>query len=124
MFRCLKGPLGPRRHLSGIKYSKKTIAVEFFLARPPDEKSLSESESTSAALRAAPPVCPPAEKQKRPGRNLRPNLFQSVCIGENGSVVKFVPKIEVSFPNIAHSYWENFRLTGEFHVRQAKAPKF
>jgi site-specific DNA recombinase len=76
--------LAIRRHLSGIKYSKKTIAVEFFLARPPDEKSLSESESTSAALRAAPPVCPPAEKQKRPGRNLRPNLFQSVCIGENG----------------------------------------
>ena len=29
-----------------------------------------------------------------------------------------------AYPNIAHSYWENFHLTGEFYVRQAKAPKF
>jgi hypothetical protein len=33
------------------------------------------------------------------------------------------PNIAIVFPNIAHDYWENYRLTGEFHVRPAKAPK-
>jgi hypothetical protein len=66
ILRCVQGDAcGPRRHISGINYSKKTISVEFKYgrpsdaldsdsARPPDGKSLLNKRPTLAAPRAAP----------------------------------------------------------------------
>ena len=66
ILRCVQGDAcGPRRHISGINYSKKTISVEFKYgrpsdaldsdsARPPDGKSLLNQRPTLAAPRAAP----------------------------------------------------------------------
>jgi hypothetical protein len=28
----------------------------------------------------------------------------------------------LTYPNIAHDYWDHFRLTGDAQVRRAKAP--
>jgi site-specific DNA recombinase len=58
--------LAIRRQLAGISYSKKTISVHFFFARPPDGSCLSKSSPSAAALRAAPPFCPPARKIEKP----------------------------------------------------------
>jgi hypothetical protein len=28
--------------------------------------------------------------------------------------------VPFSFPNIAHNVWDNYRLTGQYHLRQSK----
>jgi hypothetical protein len=40
------------------------------------------------------------------------------------SLMGSFPIMDFQFLNLAHNYWDNFRLTGEFHVRQAKPPRF
>jgi hypothetical protein len=138
--------LAIRRRIRRINYSKKTISVEFILggpvdstsqdlARPPDGKRVLNQNLTSVPHSGTKSFNPPArtsesnlfqtgEKLKGSGRELRSDPFQKFGLGENGNLVGLPPKFIVAFPNIAHSYWDNFRLTGEFHVRQAKAPRF
>jgi site-specific DNA recombinase len=116
--------LAIRQRIAGISYSKETVGVNFIFARPPDGKSKSEDSHTTAAPSAAPPFCPPAQKQKRPGRNLRPDPFLEFVSHEMvGTLCPLQKTVMFSFPNIAHNYWDHYRLTGEFYVRPAKAPR-
>jgi hypothetical protein len=141
-----EGRLRPRRLIGGINYSKKTISVEFLLggtqestsqdfSRPPDGKSRLNQRPSLAAPRAAPleslsartsesNLLQSGQKQKGSGRNLRTDPLLQFESLNNGYIVRIIRNFICCFPNIAHHYWENFRLTGEFHVRQAKAPRF
>jgi hypothetical protein len=31
-----------------------------------------------------------------------------------------LPAVPIDFPNIAHSYWSHYRLTGSYYVRPSK----
>jgi site-specific DNA recombinase len=60
--------LAVRRHVHQIRYSKKSFCVEFLFTRPPDGNAVQNEPTSTVALRAAPPLCPPALKTKEPNR--------------------------------------------------------
>ena len=37
--------------------------------------------------------------------------------GDSGALPTFVA---ITYPNIAHNFWDNYRLTGQYHLRQSK----
>lgn len=62
-----------------------------------------------------------APKKKDPNRTnqLEPSLplltdKMAEIVGRPKTLVPF------SFPNIAHNVWDNYRLTGQYHLRQSK----
>ena len=117
--------LAIRRRIEGISYSKKTISVEFIYSRPPDGKSVINESNSSAALRAAPPALPAAPKRKE--SNLKEKLDSDLWLDgfKDGDFLKnFKIVVPFDFPNIAHAYWENFRMTGDFYLPPAKRPGF
>ena len=143
----------PRRHITGINYSKKTISVEFKYrspsdafdsdsARPPDGKSLLNKRPTLAAPRAAPleslsartsesGPCISVRTTKKPGRLSRPDLNGVFVSLHSGGVCSVGPKIDdapdlnpqilVTFPNIAHKFWDAYRQGGGVHLRRSRA---
>ena len=62
-----------------------------------------------------------AAQRKRPHGGEPSGLLSPVRGFQNGGIPErsriIVP---LWFPNIAHNYWENYRLTGEFYVRSSK----
>ena len=56
----------------------------------------------------------------------RPNdpepLSLSTPVGgfEIGGAFKNLKTIPLDFPNVAHSYWDNFRLTGEYYIKPTR----
>ena len=111
IFRCVKGAAcGPRRILRGINYSQKTVTVEFLFARPPDGKSLLNQRPTLAAPRAAPLIRTSAENRKGSNRFSQSDPSPHMGAEKNGEVFDFTPTFCVSFPNIAHRYWDNFNV--------------
>jgi hypothetical protein len=75
---------------------------------------------TSAVPRTAPPCSSPAQKTERPNRRERLGLLPRSGILKWWSKLATPPTVTLTFPNIAHKYWDNYRLTKEFYVRPAK----
>jgi hypothetical protein len=44
--------------------------------------------------------------------------FETTINGGFSEIPKTV--VPLTFPNIAHHFWENYRLTGEYHIRPSK----
>jgi hypothetical protein len=101
--------------------SKDTISVEFFYTRPPDGKSLAEEPSSPSARSAENFLGRPARRQQKgPGRCARPDPLVQFDTERMWSKLATPPTVTLTFPNIAHKYWDNYRLTKEFYVRPAK----
>ncbi len=115
--------LAIRRTIHKINYSKKTISVELFYPRPPDGKSLLNQRPSFAAPRAAAKPLTPAPNRKEPNRFRQLGSSGFSENAKNGGNFPSNPRFIVSFPNIAHNYWENYHRTGEFYVHLAKAPR-
>ena len=137
--------LAIRRRIGGITYSKKTISVEFLygrlldppsgdFSRPPDGKRTLNQNLTpvphSGTKSFCPPartsesnLCPPAEKKTGSVRDTRTDPFQQFVSTKKVGTLCLLPKtVTLSFPNIAHDYWDHFRLTGDYYIRPARAP--
>jgi hypothetical protein len=144
---------GPRRIVTGINYSEKTISVGVRVRRPggtpavefgptSDGKCLSNQRHTLAASHAAPLESTSARtsksdlphfspEAKKPGRCSRPDLNGKFVSTLNGGVCSVGPKIEdapdlnpqiwVTFPNIAHKFWDAYRQGGGVHLRRSRA---
>ena len=53
--------------------------------------------------------------------NKTPRRWRRVCV-QSGGVYERPPNvIPLTFPNLSHSYWENYSLTGEYHVKRLEA---
>ncbi|MGQ0645893.1 MAG: hypothetical protein ACT4O3_10455 [Elusimicrobiota bacterium] len=114
--------LAVRRHVHQIRYSKKSFCVEFLFTRPPDGKLLQNRPASTAAPRAAAPLCPPARKRKEPGRLERSGSVSRCVVFANGDNSEAPPIIvPITFPNVSHEYWDHYSLTGELNVREGKA---
>ena len=98
-------------------YSKDSITVRFRLSHPPDVKMDSVQSDSAAALRAAPPALPLARKTERPD-SLRESS-PSLLVGTMRLVehMDWPPTLDVYFANTGHSYWANYRLTGDYKLR-------
>jgi hypothetical protein len=59
-------------------------------------------------------------ERKRP--NDRAPLSLSTPVGgfDIGGAFKNLKTIPLDFPNVAHSYWDNFRLTGEYYIKPTR----
>jgi hypothetical protein len=110
-----------RRRIRGIRYSRGTVTVDFGWENPPDGKTGTEWESSAPALRAGGGDSSGfAPKTKRPdsfGKSGPFGQFVSEKMSRDSLLSRTVP---LSFPNIAHDYWDNYRLTKEFYIRPDK----
>jgi hypothetical protein len=59
----------------------------------------------------------------RPGRDERPDLMGWFTPFEMVASSESLKPLILSFPNIAHDYWDHYRLTGEYYVHSARAPR-
>ena len=117
-----------------------TPAVD--LARPPNGKFLLNQRPTRASLSAAPIESPSARTSesescssprttKKPGRSSRPDLMSEFASLPNGGVLSLGPKIDdtpelnpeilLTFPNIAHKFWDAYRQGGGVHLQRSRA---
>ena len=60
-------------------------------------------------------------KTKKPNGGNPLGSFAAVCDFTNGGKTDTVPTIvPLTFPNIAHEYWDNYRLTGDYYLPESK----
>ena len=107
-----------RQRIEKVYYGKESITARFRLSLPPDgESPLKEVPSSPGS--AVSPVFPrpPAENSK--GSNLieRSDPFNEFETNKMWSGSSRPPTIDITIPNIAHDYWQNYRLTGDYNVR-------
>ena len=96
--------------------------MDFRICRPPVGELKNGVTPAAATLPAAPPACPPALKRKESNRLSQSDPFLSFGAFVNGGVYVGPPiVIPLSFPNLSHNYWENYDLTGEYHVKRLEA---
>ena len=62
----------------------------------------------------------PAPKKKEPVPQIGTDSSSWLDTDRNLAINGVSKTIVFSFPNIAHNYWDNFRLTREFYVRPAE----
>jgi hypothetical protein len=114
--------LAVRGHIQQIRYSKKRVCVDFRLGRPPVGESKSGQAPSAAILSAVPQTLPSAVQRKGPVRKSQTDPFPQFDAFVNGGVYVGPPiVIPLSFPNLSHDYWENYKLTGEYHVKRKGA---
>ena len=101
-------------------YGKESIAVDFMYEAQPDGKDRPNQGGLAAAPRAA------AKQTPLPAKIAGPNSFTGI-----GSHPRFESSLNVdvslpkktfrfTFPNIAHSFWDNYRLTKDYYIRRAE----
>ena len=113
--------LAVRRRIRGIRYSRGTVTVDFGWENPPDGKTGTESNLSAPALRAGggePLGFEP--KTKRPDSFGKSGPFGQFVSGNWSGGFLLSRTVPLSFPNIAHDYWDNYRLTKEFYIRPDK----
>jgi hypothetical protein len=109
--------LSVRQGIEKVFYGKDSITVRFRWSRPPVCKFVSEESDSAAALSAAPPALPPAGQKERPDSLSESSPSSSVRVIQKVEQIERPQTIDLTFPNIAHDYWDNYRLTGEYYVR-------
>ena len=102
-----------RRCIGSVRYSKKSIGVDFAIdGDSPSAGGGSESEAGRGCA---------APKKKESNRlNQLDSDFEFETRkngGDSGALPTFVA---ITYPNIAHNFWDNYRLTGQYHLRQSK----
>jgi hypothetical protein len=114
--------LAVRGHIQQIRYSKKRVCVDFRIGRPPVGESSFGQTSSAATLSAVPSSFSSPEIRKGPVRFSQTDPFPQFVGFVNGGVYVGPPiVIPLSFPNLSHDYWENYKLTGEYHVKRIVA---
>ena len=117
----------------------RTLGRDGDSARALDGKSQMEWNSSTAALRAADGgnstgsgvgcrrrttsrMGTEAFNRERERPNDRKPLSLLTPVGGfcNGGDFKNLRTIAIDFPNVAHSYWDNFRLTGEYYIKPTR----
>ena len=59
-------------------------------------------------------------KTKGPDRVVQSSPFGQFVFAKNGGISSnFKTIVPLTFPNIAHDYWENYRLTSEYYIRRS-----
>ena len=148
-----------RRGIETVRYSKKSIGVDFVLSgasgansergasvRGGDSRPFSDGKSQagfdlSASARSAAnganltdlagdsrgDLTAGTEADSQPGNKKEPNRsarldpsFQFDTTRNGGFFEIPTTVVPLTFPNIAHHFWENYRLTGEYHIRPSK----
>ena len=60
------------------------------------------------------------QEKERPNDRKPLSLLTPVGGFSNGGDFKNLKTIPLDFPNVAHSYWDNFRLTGEYYIKPTR----
>ncbi|HNC75584.1 MAG TPA: hypothetical protein PK362_11955, partial [Elusimicrobiota bacterium] len=118
-----------RAGIKAIRYSQKSVGLDVALRLKKEVSSVdkrriekpfstsgfgSEDKPSDAAL-------PPAPKSNEPNRMSR--LGSSLKFDSQqmaGFSTTFEITLPLNFPNIAHGYWKNYKLTGEFSPARSK----
>jgi hypothetical protein len=118
-----------RGGVKAIRYSQKSVGLDVALRLKKEVSSVdkkrigkpfsapgfgSDKQASDAAL-------PTAPKSNEPNRLTR--LGSSVKFDSQqmaGFSTTFEILLPLNFPNIAHSYWKNYKLTGEFSPAKSK----
>jgi hypothetical protein len=134
--------LAVRRNIHQVHYGKDSIGVDFILGRPlgtpesdvappPDGKSLVNQNLTSVPHSGTKSFCPPARTSESSLCPSAENRKSPTAFGDwtyapgssRGKMERFsssIRTVRLTFPNIAHSFWDNYRLSKEFYIRRAK----
>jgi hypothetical protein len=114
--------LAVRLHIQEIRYSKERVCVDVRMGRPTVGESDSEQTHSAATLSAGPSSFSSPEIRKGPVRISQTDPVPQFVGFVNGGVYERPPiVIPLSFPNLSHNYWENYKLTGEYHVKRIGA---
>jgi hypothetical protein len=114
--------LAVRGHIQGIRYSPKRVCVDFRVGRSSVGDCENGAVPSDSRLSVPPPASPSAPKSKGPDRVVRSSPLPPFGGFVNGGVYEGPPNvIPLTFPNLSHSYWENYSLTGEYHVKRLEA---
>jgi hypothetical protein len=110
--------LAVRQGIAKVIYGKDNITVRFRWGLSTDGKEATGSSPSVSApgLSAPPAVCPP-ENERRPGPLLGTDPHFQFATEKMWSGSSRPPTIDITIPNIAHDYWQNYRLTGDYNVR-------
>lgn len=107
-----------RQGIEKVIYGKDNITVRFRWGLSSDGKEATGTlSSASAPGPSAPPVSRLSEKNRRPAPLLGTDPLFQFATDKMWSKISRSPTIELNVPNISHSYWENFEMTGEYNLR-------
>jgi len=112
-----------RGGIKAIRYSQKSVGLDVALRLKKEVSSVdkkrtgkpSSASGFSSVGQASDAALPPAPKSNEPNRMSR--LGSSLKFDSQqmaGFSTTFEITLPLNFPNIAHSYWKNYKLTGEF----------
>ncbi len=110
-----------RKGIKTIRYSKKSIGVDFVLGSFSVDQSASEFVHPAQGSELRSEGGGAAQNRKDSNQfNQLESQGQFAPI-ENGGISKirktFIP---IVFPNIQHNIWKNYNMTGQYHLRQTK----
>ena len=109
--------LAVRRGVEKIYYSKDTITVRFKCVSDSDGKPGDSSLDAAASPCPPPAVFSPAPKTERPVSKLETGPTLKLERLQNVEHTVRPPTLNLLLANIAHDYWENYRLTGDYNLR-------
>jgi hypothetical protein len=112
--------------------SKNGNHGKFVLNHRPTRAALSAAQIESPSARTSESEsCSSPRTTKKPGRSSRPDLMSEFASLPNGGVLSLGPKIGdtpelnpeilLTFPNIAHKFWDAYRQGGGVHLRRSRA---
>jgi hypothetical protein len=109
--------LAVRQGIEKVFYSKEMITVRFRCGASSDDKSGQNEMGPVSSSAVARPRLPSGLKNERPASGVEagPSLkLERLQMVEH---IVWPPTLDLFFANTGHSYWDHFRLTGEYNVR-------
>ena len=109
--------LAVRHGIEKVFYSRDMITVRFRCSRASDGKD-GRSENLPAAERnETPPLSSSALKSERPVSDLESGPSLKLERMQKVEHIAWPPTVDIFFANTGHSYWANYRLTGDYNLR-------
>ena len=93
------------------------ITVRFRGGASADEHSVQNETGSVCPSAVARPRLPSGVKNERPASGVEAGPLLKLERLKDVEQIERPPTIDLTFPNVAHDYWENYRLTGEYNVR-------
>ena len=109
--------LAVRQGIEKVFYSKEVITVRFRCGAIVDGKTGPNEMIPSAAGPSLPAAAPTAPKTKEPASAVETGPSFGLERTQNVEHMDWPPTLDVYFANTGHSYWANYRLTGDYKLR-------